>query len=71
MPAIGKSLSKKDLDTISNWMVNNFDEKWDANDQGMMCNMKKGKGKNGAGMKQKNTPKPAALKCSTGKCGAK
>ena len=77
MPAIGKSLSAEDLDTIANWVVDNFDEKWDANAMNMICNSGKGKGmekgmmKCGGGMM---APKPKAgggMKCAAGKCGGK
>ena len=78
MPPIGKSLSAEDLDTIANWVVDNFNEKWDENAMNMMCNARKGKGmgmgkgmmKCGGGM----TPKPkagGAMKCAAGKCGGK
>jgi len=77
MPAIGKSLSAEDLDTIANWVVDNFDEKWDEKAMNMMCNSGKGKGmgmgkgmmKCGGGMM---APKPKAgggMKCAAGKCG--
>jgi len=81
MPPIGKSLSETELDTIANWMYDNFNEKWDPNAAGMMCNtkakgmgqgMKCGQGKGGGDMGMK---KPKAdvksMKCAAGKCGAK
>jgi len=81
MPPIGKSLSETELDTIANWMYDSFNEKWDPNAAGMMCNtkdkgmgqgMKCGQGKCGGGMGMK---KPKAdvksMKCAAGKCGAK
>jgi len=82
IPAIGKSLSAEERDTISNWLVDNFDEKWDEKAMNMVCSsgkdkdmgkgmMKCGAGKCGGGM---TAPKPkagGAMKCAAGKCGGK
>ena len=78
MPAIGKSLSAEDLDTIARWVVDNFDEKWDEKamhaecDSGKNHGMKCGQGKCGAGMMQKS-PKQVntGMKCAAGKCGGR
>jgi len=40
MPAIGKGMTAQDIDTVANWLHDNFTEKWDMNDKGMMCKMK-------------------------------
>ncbi len=77
MPAIGKTMSGSDVDTVAKWMVDNFDEKWDPNDQNMACNanegkkMKCGQGKCGSGMAEKAPKKESAMKCQAGKCGGK
>jgi hypothetical protein len=55
MPAIGKGMKAEEVDTVANWLHDNFTEKWDMNDKGMMCKMK---GKDAKGMK-----------CGQGKCG--
>jgi len=55
MPAIGKNMSAEELDTIANWLYDNFTEKWDMNDKGMMCKMKGHDNK--------------SMKCAQGKCG--
>jgi len=80
MPAIGKGMKAEEVDAVANWLHDNFSEKWDANDKGMMCKMK---GKDAKGMKcgqgkcggMDKTEKPAASKCgadhkekSAGKC---
>ncbi len=70
MPAIGKGMTAQELDTVANWLHDNFTEKWDMNDKGMMCQMKDkgmkcGQGK--CGGKMKNTEK--SMKCGEGKCG--
>ncbi len=76
MPAIGKSMSAEDVNTVANWVYDNFDETWDAKAMNMMCNakgmnkgaMKCASGKCG-GMEKK--PKAATMKCGMGKCGGK
>ena len=76
MPAIGKSMSAEDIDTVANWVYDNFDESWDPQAMNMMCNakgmnkgaMKCASGKCG-GMAKK--PKAATMKCGMGKCGGK
>lgn len=70
MPAIGKAMSPEDIDTVANWIVDNFDEKWDANDKGMMCNTKRSMKCSGDMMQKKQTNEKA-MKCGTGKCGGK
>ncbi len=71
MPAIGKSLSADELDTIANWTIENFDEKWDPNAMGMLCNT--GESMKCGGEKGKSTHKcgAAEMKNNGGKCGAK
>ena len=76
MPAIGKSMSDKDVNTVANWVYDNFDETWDAKAMNMMCNakgmnkgaMKCASGKCGGMVKK---PKAATMKCGMGKCGGK
>jgi len=70
MPAIGKSMSAEDIETIANWMVDNFDEKWDENAMGMMYKSK-GDMKCGAAMMKKPNTGDKAMKCAAGKCGTK
>jgi len=77
MPAIGADMSDADLDTIANWLYDNFDQKWDAaamkgmqGKKGMMC----GSGKCGQGMgngkkKMKAQGIGQGMKCASGKCG--
>ena len=82
MPAIGKAMSAEDIDAVANWLHDNFSQKWDMNDKGMMCKMD---GKNAKDMKcgqgkcggMDKPAKPAAEKCgadhkekSVGKCSA-
>jgi len=77
MPAIGKDMKAEEIDTVANWLHDNFSDKWDMNDKGMMCkakdakSMKCGQGKC-AGM-DKKVPKPEAktMKCAPGKCSSK
>ncbi|HFQ62483.1 MAG TPA: c-type cytochrome [Epsilonproteobacteria bacterium] len=72
MPAIGKNMSEEELDTIANWLYDNFTEKWDMNDKGMMCKMKGehsksmkcAQGKCGNSMKKPDSK----MKCAEGKC---
>lgn len=77
MPAIGKTMSSSDVDTVAKWMVDNFDEKWDPNAMNMACSadeskkMKCGQGKCGSSMAEKAPKKESAMKCQAGKCGAK
>ncbi len=70
MPAIGKALSAEELDTVANWVFDNFDSKWDEKAMNMMCNAKGGKGmmKCGGGKMEK---KASGMKCGQGKCGGK
>jgi len=67
MPAIGKSMKAEEIDAVANWLHDNFTNKWNPDDIGMMCkaeghSMKCGEGKCGGKMKSQ-TPK-------TSKCGA-
>ena len=77
MPAIGKSLSAEELDTVANWMFDNFDEKWNDKAMNMMCNAKGGKGMMGKGQGMmkcgggKMEKKASGMKCGQGKCGGK
>lgn len=57
MPPIGKGMTAQEVDTVANWLHDNFTEKWDMDDKGMMCKMKS---KDAKGMK-----------CGQGKCGEK
>ena len=61
MPPIGKAMSKKDINTIANWLYDNFTEKWNMNNKGMMCNTNKkskcASGKCGSMMKKKKINK--------------
>jgi len=76
MPAIGKAMTAKEVNTVSNWLYDNFNEKWDMNDKGMLCKMKGkdtkgmkcGQGKCG-GAKAKKKVAPKSMKCGQGKCG--
>jgi hypothetical protein len=77
MPAIGKGMTAEEVETVANWLHDNFTEKWNPDDMGMMCKMKDkgmkcGQGKCGGMDKPK---KPEASKCgashqekSAGKC---
>jgi len=75
MPPIGKGMKAEDIDTVANWLVENFNEKWDENAMNMMCQSKhqsKGKGmmKCGMGKCGGMMKKPdATMKCGQGKCG--
>jgi cytochrome c5 len=78
MPAIGKGMKAEDIETVANWVFDNFSEKWDENAMNMMCNAGKGKGMSmGKGMMKcggSMAPKPKAgggMKCAAGKCGGK
>ena len=85
MPAIGKSMSEEEINTISNWLYDNFSNKWDMHDEGMMCKMKNKDSKGmkcGASHQEKNAGKcagdkispkktPKTMKCGQGKCGGK
>jgi mono/diheme cytochrome c family protein len=53
MPAIGKGMTDEEINTVANWLYDNFTEKWNPNDMGMMCKAKNAKG----------------MKCGEGKCG--
>ena len=70
MPAMGKSLNNTELNVIANWLHDNFKEKWDRNDKGMLCNknaqnMKCSHGKCGNKIKKDMNK----MKCNAGKCG--
>jgi len=67
MPPIGKGMTAQEVDTVANWLHDNFIQKWDMNDKGMMCKMqdkgmKCGQGKCGGMGKAKKT--------ESSKCGA-
>jgi len=78
MPAIGKSMKAEEIDAVANWLHDNFTNKWNPDDMGMMCKvkgkgMKCGEGKCGGKMK---TQISKVSKCgashqkeSAGKCG--
>jgi len=75
MPAIGKSMKTKEIDTVANWLYDNFTQKWDANAEGMACKAKAkdksskcGQGKCGNADKMKKMA-PKSMKCGQGKCG--
>ena len=72
MPAIGQGMSAKDLNTISNWLYDNFTDDWDKSEMSKMsCGTSHKNGKCGGAMKKSNMKKCSAGKCSTGKCGGK
>ena len=76
MPAIGKGMSTEEVETVANWLYDNFTKKWNPDDMGMMCKSKNAKGmKCGQGKCSGNkaTEKAAskAMKCAAGKCGSK
>jgi len=86
MPPIGKMMSKKDINIIATWLFENFNDKWDMNERGMLCNSQKhnkcGKRKCGeCESKQKHKhqcaclkcaeKKTSSMKCGQGKCGGK
>jgi len=56
MPAIGKGMKAEEIDTITNWLHDNFSDKWDMHDKGMKC---------GNSMKKPDSK----MKCGQGKCG--
>ena len=43
MPAIGKGMTAEEIDTVANWLYDNFTEKWNPKDMGMMCKAKNSK----------------------------
>jgi len=61
MPAIGKAMTKEEIEVVSKWLVSNFDEKWSD----IMETKCKGKDKNSPCCAGKNKKE----KCGTGKCG--
>ncbi|MCB4758769.1 MAG: cytochrome c [Sulfurovum sp.] len=63
MPPIGKSLKPKELDLVANWIVDNFNHKWDPKAMGTGC-ASKTKGK-------KMMKCGGGMKCAAGKCGSK
>ena len=78
MPAIGKSMTPKEIELVSKWLVTNFDGTWttmmETKCQGKRkdspccagkANKKCGEGKCG----DDKTPKSPAMKCASGKCG--
>jgi len=77
MPAIGKGMTAQEIDTVTNWLYDNFNGKWDIHDKGIMCKMKE---KDAKGMKcvagkcgGMDKPKkvaPKSMKCAPGKCGS-
>ncbi len=73
MPAIGKAMTPEERQTVSTWMFDNFDEKWETKDcQSGHC---KGKGKCGQGKcggdKCASEKPKTEHKCGHGKCGEK
>lgn len=52
MPAIGKGMSKEEVNTVALWLHDNFTNTWNPNEMGMMCKAK-GKGMKCGGDKAK------------------
>ena len=74
MPAIGKGMTAEEVDTVANWLHDNFSEKWDMKDKGMMCQMKDkgmkcGQGKCGGIKKATQKATSKSMKYGQGKCG--
>jgi mono/diheme cytochrome c family protein len=61
MPAIGKSMTPKEIEMVSKWLVTNFDTKWSDVMKGKCQDKRKGSACC-AGKK--------SMKCATGKCGS-
>jgi len=57
MPPIGKAMTTKEVDIVSNWLYDNFNNKWDMSEKGMACKM--------------SHKKEKSMKCGQGKCGGK
>jgi uncharacterized low-complexity protein len=69
-------MKAEEIDAVANWLYDNFNEKWDMHDKGMMCkiknkNMKCGKGKCGSMKKPQKSEISQKMKCGQGKCGGK
>lgn len=66
MPAVGKGMSEKERELVSQWLYDNFEGSWKDSMGGMMCenkNMMNGSGKCGG---QGNN----SMRCGSGKCGS-
>ncbi len=77
MPPIGKGMRKADVETIANWIYDNFDSTWSEMTMGTACHAndanttakKCGTGKCATGKCGGATPPKPAMKCAPGKCG--
>jgi len=66
MPAVGKGMSEKERELVSQWLYDNFEGSWKDSMGGMMCenkNMMNGSGK--CGGQGHNS-----MRCGSGKCGS-
>jgi mono/diheme cytochrome c family protein len=67
MPAVGKGMSEKERELVSQWLYDNFEGSWKDSMDGMMCenkNMMNGSGKCGSKSNE-------GMRCGSGKCGRK
>ena len=81
MPAVGKSMTPKEIEVVSKWLVTNFDGNWttmmEAKCKGKKSPCCAGKGNKKCGLDKNASkkcggdklPKHPGMKCASGKCG--